>query len=276
MCLEKEVANGMALALEVPVDVSSAMTDHNGEPVPDEHLNLVRDYQVELHNKLVESEENRAHMTSYIHFEEDALGDDEILGETDMDYFIEPKDSYLADSKQSAGRGEKEIHLTHKRQNKGANESVKTLINSKRDYRNSETLSEHLEYHETLAENLETHETLAEHLEHLAESKSPRQPQTTGDKDKMRTPNNNEGSTSYIPPDIRGDDVKMKDGRTLREHLAEVCLKIRPVFNTKVRSIPAQVTPMKLEVDDRLWENPSNALGQDCIHHSNKQKWLKY
>jgi hypothetical protein len=261
MCLEKEVANGMALALEVPVDVSSAMTDHNGEPVPDEHLNLVRDYQVELHSKLVESEENRNHMTSYIHFEEDALGDDEILGETDMDYFIEPKDSYLADSKQLAGREDKEIHQTHKPQPHEANNSVTPETNSTRGNRKHETLSEHLEHHESLAEHHEAHETLADHLEHLADPKSPKQPRPLGDRDKMRTPNGNEGTTSYIPPDIRGDDVIMKDGRRLSEHLKEVCLNVKPVFNTKVRSTPALVTPMRLEVQDHLWEDPSNALG---------------
>jgi hypothetical protein len=172
MCLEREVANGMALALEVPVDVSNAMTDHNGEPMPDEHLNLVRDYQVELHSKLVESEDDRTHMTSYIHFEEDALGDDEILGETDMDYFIEPKDSYLADSKQSAGREDKEIHQTHTPRHKEANDSVTPTSNSTRGNRKPETLSEHLEHHETLAEHHEAHETLAECRESHADPKS--------------------------------------------------------------------------------------------------------
>ena len=87
--LELEVAQGKALVLEVPIDMSGFATNHNGKPKLDEHLNLVRDYQVDLHNKLVNSEENRAHMSTYINFEEDALGDDGILGEQDIDYFIE-------------------------------------------------------------------------------------------------------------------------------------------------------------------------------------------
>jgi hypothetical protein len=89
--LKLDVAQGMALALEVPL-----ATNHTE---PDEHLNLVRDYQVELHTKLVEPEENRAHMTSYINFEEDALGDEEILGERDTDYFRDREDDYYADAK---------------------------------------------------------------------------------------------------------------------------------------------------------------------------------
>jgi hypothetical protein len=200
-------------------------------------------------------------MTSYIHFEEDALGDDEILGETDMDYFIEPKDSYLADSKQFAGREDKEIQQTHKPQRKEANDSVTTTNNSTRGNRKPETLSEDLEHHETLAEHHEAHETLAECLESLADPKSPKRPRQLGDRDNMRTPNDNEGATSYIPPDIRGEHVIMKDGRSLHEHLKEVCLYVKPVFNTKVRSTPALVTPMRLEVQDHLWEDPSNALG---------------
>jgi hypothetical protein len=53
----------------------------------------------------------------------------------------------------------------------------------------------------------------------------------------------------------------MKDGRTLQGHLTTVCEAIRAVFNTKVRSTPAKVTPMRLEVDARVWEDPANALG---------------
>ena len=86
----------MALALEVPIDTSTIGTYHNGETMTDEHLNLVRDYPVTLHNKLVESEENRSHMSSYINFEEDAQGDDGILGEQDHDYFIDENDASFA------------------------------------------------------------------------------------------------------------------------------------------------------------------------------------
>jgi hypothetical protein len=66
--------------------------------------------------------------------------------------------------------------------------------------------------------------------------------------------------TSYIPPDIRGNAI-MQDGRTMREHLVDVCIDISDVFNTKVRATPARVTPMKLVVDVDKWENPANALG---------------
>jgi hypothetical protein len=105
--LEVEVAQGMALALEIPVDMSDKGTNQKGKIGPDEHLNLVRDYPVELHTKLVESKENRAHMSAYIHFEEDALGDDEVLGEKDMDYFIDHKDALYADPKESEGGGKR-------------------------------------------------------------------------------------------------------------------------------------------------------------------------
>jgi hypothetical protein len=79
--------------------MSGFATNHNGKPELDEHLNLVRDYQVDLHNKLVNSEENRAHMSTYINFEEDALGDNGILGEKDIDYFIDKQDMRCADDK---------------------------------------------------------------------------------------------------------------------------------------------------------------------------------
>ena len=53
----------------------------------------------------------------------------------------------------------------------------------------------------------------------------------------------------------------MPDGRTLRDHLIQVCEDVKYVFNTKVRSTPARVTPMQLEVDESVWHNPANALG---------------
>ena len=84
--LQQEVAQGKALALEVLFTKEPTESD--------EHLNLVRDYQVDLHTKLMKPEENRAHMTSYIHFEEDALGDDGILGEQDTDYFRDLYDDF--------------------------------------------------------------------------------------------------------------------------------------------------------------------------------------
>ena len=53
----------------------------------------------------------------------------------------------------------------------------------------------------------------------------------------------------------------MIDGRSLRDHLTDVCLAVKEVFNTKVRSTPARVTPMRLEVDESIWHDPANALG---------------
>jgi hypothetical protein len=105
--LEKEVANGMALALEVPIDMSTIGTYHNGETITDEHLNLVRDHPVNLHTKLVESEENKSHMSSYINFEEDAQGDDEILGEQDYDYFTDEIDASFAQEHSSGAESER-------------------------------------------------------------------------------------------------------------------------------------------------------------------------
>jgi hypothetical protein len=53
----------------------------------------------------------------------------------------------------------------------------------------------------------------------------------------------------------------MPDGRTLYDHLVEVCQDVKGVFNTKVRATPARVTPMKLEVNENIWHDPGNALG---------------
>ena len=72
--------------------------------------------------------------------------------------------------------------------------------------------------------------------------------------------------TMYIPPDIRGGDTLMSDGRTLKEWLTEVCDDLKPVFNTKVRLTPAKVTPMRLVVDEGIWEDSANALPPR--HHS--------
>ena len=71
----------------------------------------------------------------------------------------------------------------------------------------------------------------------------------------------NGDETCYIPPDIRGQEHMMIDGRSLRDHLTDVCLAVKKVFNTKVRSTPARVTPMRLEVDEAIWHDPANALG---------------
>jgi hypothetical protein len=136
-------------------------------------------YDVEMHTKLMQAEENRAHMRSYIHFEREAEGDDD-LGE-----------------------------------------------------------------HEPLYDTDEL----------------PSGPKYTGGAPVLEST-----ETMYIPPDIRGGDILMSDGRTLKDWLTEVCETLKPVFNTKVRPTPARVTPMRLEVDESIWNDSANSL--QPRHHS--------
>ena len=72
--------------------------------------------------------------------------------------------------------------------------------------------------------------------------------------------------TMYIPPDICGEDILMPDRRTLKDWLTQVCETLKPVFNTKVRPTPARVTPMRLEVDENIWNDGANSL--QPRHHS--------
>jgi hypothetical protein len=144
-----------------------------------EHLNLITGYNVELHSKLMQAEENRAHMRSYINFEHEAEGDDD-LGE-----------------------------------------------------------------HEPAYDTIEL----------------PSGPYCTGGAPVLEST-----ETMYIPPDIRGEDILMSDGRTLKDWLTQVCETLKPVFNTKVRPTPARVTPMRLEVDENIWNDGANSL--QPRHHS--------
>ena len=96
---------------------------------------------------------------------------------------------------------------------------------------------------------------------HRADPKNNTQGRQLNNADRIHGGNADTPETSYIPPDIRGDEFHMNDGRTLKDHLVEVCKRVRKVFNTKVRATPARVTPMRLEVDEDLWEDPANALG---------------
>jgi hypothetical protein len=59
----QEAANGKVLAPDIP-----AVNTQVGVSGTEEHMNVMRDYQVGLHIKLVESEENRAHMSALINF----------------------------------------------------------------------------------------------------------------------------------------------------------------------------------------------------------------
>ena len=67
MRLKLEVENGKVLAPDIP-----AVNTQVGVSGTEEHMNVMRDYQVGLHSKLVQSEENRAHMSAYINFEQEA------------------------------------------------------------------------------------------------------------------------------------------------------------------------------------------------------------
>jgi len=51
----------------------------------------------------------------------------------------------------------------------------------------------------------------------------------------------------------------MKDVGTLYEGLQTVCNKFKTVFNTKVNPTPAFIKPMKLEVDEKIWNDRANA-----------------
>jgi hypothetical protein len=142
-------------------------------------------YDVEMHTKLMQAEENRAHMKSYIHFEQEAEGDDD-LGEFEPQYDIDELPS-------GPSQG-----------------SVPPQVSDPRGIQSTETM--------------------------------------------------------YIPPDIRGGDILMNDGCTLKDWLTDICEDLKPVFNTKVRPTPALVTPMRLEVDESIWSDSANSL--QPRHHS--------
>jgi hypothetical protein len=72
--------------------------------------------------------------------------------------------------------------------------------------------------------------------------------------------------TMNIPLDIRGEDILMSDERTLKDWHTQVCETLKPVFNTKVRPTPARVTPMRLEVNESIWNDGANSL--QPRHHS--------
>jgi hypothetical protein len=58
-------------------------------------------------------------------------------------------------------------------------------------------------------------------------------------------------STSYIPTQIFGDEE-------LQEEIRKVCIKWKHIFHTTVGTTPAEIPPMKLEVDEALWNVNSN------------------
>ena len=188
MCLRRELSEGKVLPQECPERRMAAGEEPTGSEPEDvrnpeqesrnEQLNLMTCYNVELHTKLTKSDENRTHMSSYINFEQDAEGDDD-LGEHIIDYDTDYLGAPLT------GEGGPQVP---------SSESV------------------------------------------------------------------------YIPPDIRGENTLMSDGRTLKHWLTDVCENNKPVFNTKVRPTPALVTPMRLEVDESIWRDSANQLPPR--HHS--------
>jgi hypothetical protein len=86
MRLKLEVQSGKVLAPDIP-----AVNTQVGVSGTEEHMNVMRDYQVGLHSKLVESEENRAHMSAFINFEQEAEGEED-LGEYDPSYQVPHND----------------------------------------------------------------------------------------------------------------------------------------------------------------------------------------
>jgi hypothetical protein len=80
MHLTREAANGKVLAPDIP-----AVNIQVGVSGTEKHMHVMRDYQVDLHMKLVESEENRAHMSASINFKNEAEGWDN-LEEYDPSY----------------------------------------------------------------------------------------------------------------------------------------------------------------------------------------------
>jgi len=58
-------------------------------------------------------------------------------------------------------------------------------------------------------------------------------------------------STSYIPTQIFEDEE-------LQEEIRKVCIKWKYIFHTTVGTTPAEIPPMKLEVDEALWNVNSN------------------
>jgi len=86
MRLRLEVQSGKVLAPDIP-----AVNTQVGVSGTEEHMNVMRDYQVGLHSKLVESEENRAHMSAFINFEQEAEGEED-LGEYDPSYQVPHND----------------------------------------------------------------------------------------------------------------------------------------------------------------------------------------
>ncbi len=57
----------------------------------------------------------------------------------------------------------------------------------------------------------------------------------------------------------------------LQEQLRSLCREYINIFSTSVRSLPAQVDPMVIEIDRTKWEVPRNRLPLDTILLKSKQ-----
>ena len=60
--------------------------------------------------------------------------------------------------------------------------------------------------------------------------------------------------------------IKVSGSPWLQEQLRSRCRELINIFSTSVRSLPAQVDPMVIEIDRTKWEVPRNRLPPR--HHS--------
>ena len=60
--------------------------------------------------------------------------------------------------------------------------------------------------------------------------------------------------------------IKVSGSPWLQEQLRSHCRELINIFSTSVRSLPAQVDPMVIEIDRTKWEAPRNRLSPR--HHS--------
>ena len=65
--------------------------------------------------------------------------------------------------------------------------------------------------------------------------------------------------------------IKVSGSPWLQEQLRSLCREYIDIFSTSVRSLPAQVDPMIIEIDRTKWEVPRNRLPLDTILLKSKQ-----
>jgi hypothetical protein len=79
-----------------------------------------------------------------------------------------------------------------------------------------------------------------------------------GEIDQMKEIHNN--IQGNIIPDLSEIPSQIHVSPELQERLRDVCYKYKNVFSRFVKAKPADVPPMKLEVDKAEWERPMNRL----------------